>query len=286
MRISGFTFLRNGILFGYPFLESIRSVLPLCDEFVMCVGKSEDGTLEAIESLNEEKIRIIETTWNPSVKEKGYVYAQQKMIAQFSCTGDWLFYIEGDEVVHEDDLDKIRKAMHTHLNDNSVEALVFHYVHFYGNGETFLWSPGWYREAPRIIKSSVRCYAPDGLFWVVLSGNRKGRYPKAVRTGATMYHYGWARKEHEMNLKSQHIQQYWSKEHRPILYRESDPAVLREFKGNHPAVIRPWLPPSKGIFKANPQHRLTARERKHRWMLKLERWFGLELSKKHHRIVK
>lgn len=89
-----------------------------------------------------------------------------------------------------------------------------------------------------------------------------------------------------MNLKSQHIQQYWSKEHRLILYREIDPAVLREFKGNHPAVIRPWLPPSKGIFEANPQHRLTARERKHRWMLKLERWFGLELSKKHHRIVK
>ena len=32
MRVSGFTFIRNGTMLGYPFVESIRSALPLCDE--------------------------------------------------------------------------------------------------------------------------------------------------------------------------------------------------------------------------------------------------------------
>ena len=37
----------------------------------------------------------------------------------------------------------------------------------------YLDSPGWYRSEARIIKNSIRSYAPDGLFWLVLDGNKK-----------------------------------------------------------------------------------------------------------------
>ena len=101
MKISRFTFIRNGEMLGYPFIESIQSALPILDEFVIAVGKSEDCTLERIQEIGSDKIRIVETEWNEVMQDRGFVYAQQKMIAQFNCTGDWAFYLEGDEVLHE-----------------------------------------------------------------------------------------------------------------------------------------------------------------------------------------
>ena len=282
MKISAFTFIRNGSIFGFPFVESIRSVLPIVDEFVVNVGAGEDDTLERVGAIGDPKIRIVESRWNDRMKAGGYVYGQQKMIAQFNCTGDWAFYLEGDEVVHENDLQKIVDTCRTHLDDQRVEALTFDYYHFYGNANSYLDSPGWYRREARIIRNSIRSYAPDGLFWYVeAERSRHSRYPRAAHTGAAIYHYGWVRSEEEMNRKSENVQKYWNNTHRKIDYREIDPDILREFTGSHPAVIRNWLPKEIGVFQANPAHVLTGREKKHRLMLRLERMFGLELSKKH-----
>ena len=282
MKISAFTFIRNGTIFGFPYSESIRSVLPIVDEFVVNVGDSDDDTLEKIREIDDPKIRIIQSKWNDKMKVGGYVYGQQKMIAQFNCTGDWAFYIEGDEIVHEDDLEKIVDACRAYKDDERVEALTFDYCHFYGNANSYLDSPAWYRRAARIIKTSVRSYAPDGLYWHVLTSKSKvSRYPKSAHTGASIYHYGWVRSEEEMNLKSGNVQKYWNKNHRRIDYREIDQQIIREFGGSHPEIIQPWLPHGEGLFRADPDHKLTSREKKHRLMLLLERWFGLELSKKH-----
>ena len=90
------------------------------------------------------------------MQDRGFVYGQQKMIAQYNCTGDWAFYIEGDEVYHENDLEQIRESMIIHLDDPNVEALAFDFYHFYGNTNSYLDSPGWYRSEVRIIKNSVR----------------------------------------------------------------------------------------------------------------------------------
>ena len=132
MRVSAFTFIRNGQILGYPFIQSIKSILPIVDEFVINVGTSEDDTLDEIQSIDDSKIRIIQSNWNDNMQDRGYVYGQQKMIAQFNCTGDWAFYIEGDEIYHEADLDKIYIAMQQHLENSEVEALVFNFYHFYG----------------------------------------------------------------------------------------------------------------------------------------------------------
>ncbi len=286
MKVSACTFIRNGQLLGYPFVESIRSVLPLVDEFVIAVGQGDDDTLNILKSLNEPKLRLIETVWNENMRAKGYVYGQQKMLAQFACTGEWIFYLEADEVLHENDLPIIQASMQHYLHDDRVEALVFDYRHFYGNANTYLWSPGWYRRAPRIIKASVRSYAPDGLFWLVLASNKHGRYPKAAHSGATMYHYGWVRSEAQMNLKASRVEKYWSKQNAAIDYREMDGRILREFTGTHPAVMQDYLPTEPGLFQVNPAYQPTRKQRKHWWMLQLERWFGLELSKKHYTLVK
>jgi len=286
MKVSGFTFIKNGQILGYPFLQSIQSILPIVDEFVINVGQSEDNTLDAIHSLNDKKIRIIESKWSDSMRDRGYVYGQQKMIAQYNCTGDWAFYIEGDEVYHERDLEKIKKSMEKHLHDDNVEALIFDFNHFYGNTNSILNSPGWYRSEARIIKNSIRSYAPDGLFWVVLDSNKKGRYPKAKHTGVTCYHYGWVRSEDQMNLKSKKVQKYWGAMPVRINYSQMDQLIIKEFQGTHPEIIKDWFPKENGLYEADPSYKITLKQKKHRIMLKLENFFGLELSKKHYKLTK
>jgi hypothetical protein len=285
MKISAFTFIKNGEILGYPFIQSIQSILPIVDEFVINVGQSEDDTLALIQSINNPKIRIIQSTWNDNMHDRGYVYGQQKMIAQFNCTGDWAFYIEGDEVYHEDDLDKIKSSMQMHVDNPNVEALVFDFYHFYGNANSYLDSPGWYRSEARIIKNSVRSYAPDGLFWLVLGSNKKGRYPKAKHTGARCYHYGWVRSEEQMNLKSEKVQKYWGGEPVRIDYSQMDQSIIKEFSDTHPKIVQDWLPKEKGVYQANPNYQLTSKQKKHRLMIKLEKLLNVELSKKHYKLI-
>jgi hypothetical protein len=286
MKVSAFTFIKNGVILGYPFLQSIQSVLPIVDEFIVNVGKSEDNTLDLIKSISSPKIRIIESTWNDEMNDRGYVYGQQKMVAQFNCTGDWAFYIEGDEVYHEEDLEKIKNSMEDNVDDKNVEALVVNFHHFYGNKNTVLNSPGWYRSEARIIKNSIRSYAPDGLFWLVLDSNKKGRYPRAKHTGAFCYHYGWVRSEDQMNLKSSKVQKYWGASPTKIDYSQMDQSIIRFFCGTHPKVIDNWLPKDSGLFPVDPVYELTSKQKKHRVMIVLENILGLDFSKKHYKLIK
>jgi hypothetical protein len=289
MKVSGFTFLRNGQKLGYPFVASIRSILPLVDEFVIALGPCADDTEKMVRAIGDPKIRILPTQWNerlrPDYSVKGFVYGQQKSIALFNCTGDWAFYLEADEVVHENDLTKIRAAMEKHLDDERVEALAFDYLHFYGNANTHVWSPGWYRSEVRIIRNTIPAWSSEALFFNVVDGHKKSRYPRAAHTGATIYHYGWLKNDAQLAEKKNNNSKHWGKSASVVDYSEIDPQTLRHFTGIHPKPVQDWLPPATGVFQANPGHRLTSRECKHRVMLALERWLGWRHQKKHYKLV-
>lgn len=288
MKISGFTFIRNGEQLGYPYIESILSILPICDEFVIAVGQSQDDTLLRLQSLAEQhsKIKLIETHWNEKMTDRGFVYAQQKMIAQYNCTGDWVFYFEGDEVLHEQDLDKLHQRVADVHNNPSVEAIVFDYYHFFGSAKWIATSPGWYRRAPRIIRNTIRTYSPDGLFFVVMDKNKQGRYPQAALAHVPVYHYGHIRKREQMQQKIQQVSKYWGHNNQFDHYR-IDPQALTAFTSSHPHIVHAWL--ERGAeqhFTPDKHHQPSAKEKKHRLMMKLERQFDLELSKKHYKLLK
>lgn len=288
MKVSGFTFIRNGNILGYPFVQSIRSALPICDEFVVAVGQSDDDTLAALREIDDPKLRIIETTWNEKMTDRGFVYGQQKMIAQYNCTGDWAFYLEGDELLHEAELATLRAAMERHLNNPEVEALAFDYYHFYGSPEWIAVGTAGYRQAPRIIRNTIRSIAPDGLFFVVLDKNKKGRYPRAALTGTHIYHYGAVRSIASMNEKNRRVAKYWGKPPVEFKYDQIDPFELVRFEGSHPAVIQPWLASDavEQHYTPDQSHVPDKRQRRHRWRMQLEKLLGLDLSKKHFRLVK
>ncbi len=284
--ISGFTFIRNGVELGFPFEASIRSLLPLVDEFVVVVGKSNDDTLARIHAIGSPKIRVIETIWNERMADRGFVYAQQKMIAQFACTGDWAFYLEGDEVVHEAELANIRASVDKHHHNPAVEAFAFDYFHFYGTPEFVANSPAWYRRECRLIRNTIRSYAPDGQYWLITSDHKKGRNPQAALANAHIYHYGWVRSNEAMQKKLDQVSKFWSHGAPTIRYSQFDAQVLQPFTGTHPELVKPWLESSaEKSFTIDPDYKLTKREKRHRWLMKLEKAFGIDFSRKHFKLV-
>lgn len=290
MKVSLFTFIRNGVKLGYPFVESIRSALPIADEYIVAIGPSdedeEDATLRSIEAINDCRIKILKVRWNEKMQTAGFVYGQQKMLAQSQCMGDWAFYLEADEVLHERDLETIKDSMQRHLVDDKVEALVFDYVHFFGSPNYQAVSPGWYKRAPRIIRNSVRTVACDGLFWNVIVNNQKMRWPRAALAGAKIYHYGHVRPLEAMNKKQESVERYWNKIPRRLARYQIDPRALRKYTGEHPEIMRDWLA-QKADYAFEPDIRYvpTARDKRHRWGLLLERFLGLDLSRKHFKLV-
>jgi len=285
--ISGFSFIRNGTQLGFPFIESIRSLLPLVDEFVIAVGEGSDDTLQRIQALAEPKIRIIPTRWNERMQDRGFVYAQQKMLAQFACTGDWAFYLEGDEVLHEAEIDTIRASVQRHHGNPAVEALVFDYIHFYGSPDWVSISPGWYRRECRLIRNTIRSYAPDGQYWLVMHQHKRPRNPHAALAHAHIYHYGWARRMQQMQHKLDQVSKYWAADSAPqINYRNFDAGALKRFTGTHPALMAEWFATqAEPELHLNPDYRLTLREKKYWLSQRIEALTGLDFSRKHFKLV-
>jgi hypothetical protein len=177
--------------------------------------------------------------------------------------------------------------MERHLEDPRVEALAFDYLHFYGNANTYAWSPRWYRSEVRILRNTIPAWSSEALFFNIVVGHGKSRHPRAAHTGATIYHYGWVRSEAQMNLKSASVEKFWNnRAPGGIDYAQIDAATLRPFTGAHPQAVRAWLPPGEGRFQADPGYQLTRRDKKHRRMLQLEKWFGFRFNKKHYRLVR
>ena len=208
MKVAGFSFVRNAIKYDYPIIEAITSVLSICDEFVIAVGKSEDDTLNLIKSINSTKIRIIETVWDDTLREGGRVLALEtdKALRAVSSDCNWAFYIQGDEVVHEKYLNEIKEAMLKWKDNKAVDGLLFNYRHFYGSYDFIADAPNWYRKEIRIVRPSV-----DIFSYKDAQGFRKlnNKVLNVKPVNAYVYHYGWVKKPEVMQLKQENFNKLW-----------------------------------------------------------------------------
>jgi hypothetical protein len=249
MKVSGFTFIRNAVKNDYPIVEAITSILPLCDEFIVALGDSEDETESLINGIGSPKIKIIHTVWDTSVRDGGKVFADEtdKAFDATSPDTDWAFYIQGDEVVHEKYLPLIKKEMEENLSDNKVEGLLFKYLHFYGSYDYYGHSRRWYRREIRIVRNNkgIRSYRDaQGFRW---ADNRKIRV-KLI--DAYIYHYGWVKPPSGLANKLRNFNQFyhddkWMAQNLPETftfdYSHKNPDRLVHFTGTHPAVMQKRL---------------------------------------------
>ena len=205
MKVSGFSIVRNGVKFDYPFIESIKSILPICDEFIIAVGNSEDGTLDRIRAINDPKVKIIDTVWDDKLRTGGTILAQQTDIALANITGDWGIYLQADEVIHEKYLPVIKEAMNWNLDNRKIEGLLLKYLHFYGNYDYCANSLSWYRQEIRIIRNRIGIQS-----WKDAQGFRiENRKMNVKFVDAFVYHYGWVKHPKVMQDKVLAFNKLW-----------------------------------------------------------------------------
>lgn len=244
MKVSGFTFIRNAVKFDFPVVESISSVLPLCDHFVVAVGKSDDGTKDLIQGIGSDKISMIETEWDETLEKGGEVYAAEtdKAFDAIPPEFDWCFYIQGDEVLHEKFIPAVEKAMHENLHRKEIDGLLFGYKHFYGTYDYIGKSRKWYRNEIRIVRNdkSIRSYRDAQGF------RKKGRKLVVIPVNAEIFHYGWVRPPVFMQEKINEVKKFYegiSGEEASLKAGEKEFSysgnydALALFDGTHPKVM-------------------------------------------------
>jgi hypothetical protein len=243
MKISGFTIIRNAIINDYPIVEAIRSILPVVDEMIVSVGKSEDDTEGLIRSIDSPKIKIVHSEWDPAHFTGGKVLAIEtdKAFAHISPDADWAFYIQADEVVHEKYHSTIRNAAEQYLQDKRVEGLLFQYEHFYGTYDYIGDSRKWYRREIRMIRNdkSIHSYKDAQGF------RKNGEKLKIKLIDAYIYHYGWVKSPAQMRTKHLNLGELWQESlagkaglrAQEVFPFESFDS-LAKFTGTHPAVMQ------------------------------------------------
>lgn len=260
MTISGFTMAKNATKLYYPIKQAISSILPIVDEFVVAIGDcdEDDATLQEVQSIASDKIRIIRTVWDLEKYPRGMENAHQTDIAKEACTGDWLFYLQADEVVHEKYLPVIKARCEQLLLNKQVEGLLFNYTHFWGDYNHYHVAHGWYPKEIRIIRNhkdihswiSAQSFRKMPTFDGLNYRQHKNTFRlKVASVDAYIYHYGWVRPPELMQKKTKALDSIhhgiagMEKMHQQAL-QETDygnMSLLPVFKETHPQVMSEWI---------------------------------------------
>lgn len=282
MKISGFTFIRNGNALGYPFEPSIRSLLPLCDEVIVNVPRSTDGTLETVKAIGDPKIRILESDWDENEKVGDPIMRRHTDLALDQCTGDWCVYIQGDEVLHEASIPAMRASLERELNNPRVHGLLVNYTHFYGSFWTEVYSFGWYYQEVRVVRRDPNIRACGGA-----QGFRTADGQKlwVKDSGGRFFHYGYALEPGQARIKIGNLADVYGNQagvqnaaQRPARFYDDDQKV-RPFTGTHPAVMRDLA--AKATWTYTSRNPLIRFRREYFWediALLIKRCTGLTLG--------
>ncbi len=290
MKVSGFTFIRNAIIYDYPIVEAIRSILPLCHEVVVAVGKSEDETLALIQNIDPQKVKIIETAWDDSLRKGGRVLAEEtdKAYRATAADADWAFYIQGDEVFHEADTEKLRAMMLRYKDDVQTDGLLFDYLHFYGSYDYYGSNSRWYPHEVRVVRRRADIFSFQDA-----QGFRRGENEKlrVRKTGARIFHYGWVKPPDIQQKKRENFNKYW---HSDVWMEKNIAAkadfsyaegmhTLKRFEGEHPEVMREKIARQNWEFDGDISFNHTPLKDKMKAGLK--RYLGLDFSYRNYKLL-
>jgi hypothetical protein len=253
-------------------------VLPLCDEFIVALGNSEDETRELILSIGSPKIRIIDTVWDDSLREGGRVLAAEtdKAFAAISADSDWAIYIQGDEVIHEKYHSAILSAMRQWKDNPKVEGLLLRYLHFYGSYDYTGDSRKWYRREIRVVRNNKKVTS----FRDAQGFRFDNRLMRVKAVDACVYHYGWVKSPAAQQSKQQYFHKLW---HDDSWMESNIPKVdefdysgidsLERFTGTHPEVMHDRISRQNWEFSFDPlQKRFTLLSRILYWIEKTTGW--------------
>ncbi len=221
------------------------------------LGNSEDDTRKLLESIGDSRVKIVDSVWDDSLRDGGRVLAEEtnKALDKISPDSDWCFYIQGDEVFHEQGIEAVKDAMEKHKDVKEVEGLLFNFRHFYGSYDYLGNSRKWYRKEIRIIKNDkqIRSYKDAQGF------KKNGKKLRVKQVYAFMHHYGWVKPPKAMQAKQETFHKLWHddawvKENviaaEEFDYSNIDSLVL--YKGTHPEVMKERIEKQNWKFSFDP----------------------------------
>ena len=243
--VSGVTVIRDGVRLGYPFLEAVRSALPICEEYVVVAGRGSDGTLDALHALaaEEPKVRVVESEWSSRVTPAKAVLAQQTNIGLHLARGAWALVLQGNEVLHERDLPRLRAMLEEYADDAETEALLLERLTFFVDYEHVVATyPERFKWTARAVKPHVGMHAVrDAMNFAVFDGwSTRGRNPRARDTGVDLYRYGLVHDAESYARKladAAHLAAVGQRAEEQVLQHRYPRAHVARFEGTHPTVM-------------------------------------------------
>ncbi len=253
-KFSAYGILKNGIKFDYPFIESINSILPICDEFILNLGDSDDGSEglahKAFDGI--EKVKIFHRKW--AGKDKGTQFLREESNwAKDQCKNEIALYIQMDEVYHQDDLQNIIGVVKILSERHDLVGAIFHWRHFDGL-PTHLNKDSYPAEI-RLIKRPVLESIGDGQSMGLLSANKHNvmAFPDLLLDARVrVFHYGWLRSPEKMLSKLRDFDGYYHSENELKEMSRDDNKLHKNGKYNygikldnfvetHPSVMYPRI---------------------------------------------
>jgi hypothetical protein len=225
----------------------LRSLAPLVDEIVVAVGDSTDGCEKALADLAAQlscPVKTFSSPWEAAAHRGGAELSRQTNLALQATRGDVAFYLQADEIVHEEDYPKFRRDLEQFKNDSSLDALAFEYVHFYGTFDTVAYSRHWYRREVRALKTNRNLKSfGDAQGFRIQNADGTWSKPKVALSTARIFHYGWVRPPQTMAAKSNEMDRLWQgtqlKSEKHTSENVYPPQYgLRPFEGTHPLVMQ------------------------------------------------
>lgn len=284
MRISGFTYVRNGLELGYPFIESIRSILPICDEVVVAVGDSHDGTREAVEAIDPKKIKIVDTVWDMQLRKGGKVFAQQSNAALDAITGEWAIHIQADEVMHEKDLPLLLQAIQDNEHNEKVDGFIQPFLHFWGTYDYIRTSRKVHKHEIRVFRNNkyIRAYSDSQGFRIYRSADtynagEKGKKLHVKKIDAPVYHYNAVRPAPLMNKKRDNFLIHWNVENKEKEFDYQKVDRLEKFTGEHPAVMKDLVENMNWHFEFDPA-KAYWEKKKDKYLQPIEDFLGIRIG--------
>lgn len=283
MKVSAFTYVRNGLELDYPFVEAIKSVLPLVNECIVVLGDSYDGSREAVTTINDTKIKILDTIWDDGLRQGGTIFAQQSNIGLEACDkeADWLLHIQADEVLHEKDYANIKQAMQDNLHNTAVEGLLFNFINFFGDYKHYGPSRRFHHKEIRIIRNNknIRSYRDSQGFRRFNDTNNihqeKGFKLNVKQVDATVFHYSYVKNPATQFKKQVAFGNRWEtddswvekfeKENKGKTFDyESRIDYLYLFKDTHPAIMQTRIAAQDWTFTYKGKGKMSLKEKVHK----------------------
>jgi glycosyltransferase involved in cell wall biosynthesis len=251
MTITGLTIIRNGLKYDYPFIESIKSLIPICDEIIVVAGNSDDGTNEAIAALNEPKIKMIHTVWDESLRTGGIQLADQ---------------------------------------NSEIDGLLFPYFHFYGAYNYIKISRSAYRYEIRIFKNNrgILSYKDAQGFRKYINkadhdkDEKLGSKLSVIYVDTPIFHYGYVKPPEVMQTKVFNFSKLWHSDEEVVKrvgeqidFDYSNYEGLQLFSESHPKLMQDRVSQQSWLFQYDPNK--AKMKFKHRVLLFFERITGYRL---------